>query len=115
MLAPQHVLLAMLPVHKLSIINMWFCRHLVSWAGKWVCRMVCYFLCSQAGHLTSSHCVIAPFTAMDLQRYAPASSSNNSALRSTAAPAPPCHSWCVLQLLQPEPGPLGMHCQAYSG
>jgi hypothetical protein len=34
---------------------------------------------------------------------------------STAASAAARHSWRVLQLLQPEPGPLGMHCMAFTG
>jgi hypothetical protein len=52
-----------------------------------------------------------------LQRYRtrshPAKSlSQHSSSSSTAAPAPARHSWRVLQLLQPEPGPLGSHCMA---
>ncbi|KAF6253352.1 hypothetical protein COO60DRAFT_427380 [Scenedesmus sp. NREL 46B-D3] len=55
------------------------------------------------GHLTAAQ-----------QRYAPRSSSNNSS-STPAHAASPCHEWRVLHLLQPEPGPLGMACQAFAG
>jgi hypothetical protein len=32
-----------------------------------------------------------------------------------AARSPAGHSWHALRLLQPEPGPLGMHCMAFTG
>ncbi|WIA21457.1 hypothetical protein OEZ85_000664 [Tetradesmus obliquus] len=52
------------------------------------------------------------------QRYSPTSSSSSSstALRAVGAgaAAPRHHAWRVLQLLQPEPGPLGMACQAFA-
>jgi hypothetical protein len=44
-----------------------------------------------------------------LQRYSAATQTPSCQLRS-ASRLPP---WRVLQLLQPEPGPLGMHCAAY--
>jgi hypothetical protein len=52
-----------------------------------------------------------------LQRYAPPSSSSSSSgsLGPAAALAPARHCWRVLQLLQPEPGPLGSHCMAFAG
>ncbi|KAF6253354.1 hypothetical protein COO60DRAFT_427423 [Scenedesmus sp. NREL 46B-D3] len=61
------------------------------------------------------HAELCPLLTAVRQRYSMSAQAIEGLQQRGSAPAraaPPRHEWRVLQLLQPEPGPLGMACQA---
>ncbi|WIA41746.1 hypothetical protein OEZ86_009089 [Tetradesmus obliquus] len=86
------------------------------------CRDCCVpnYCSSECNQLDKPHhAALCPLLQAVTQRYSrfePASRQLRASSSSSAAAAAPQrhHAWRVLQLLQPEPGPLGMACQALS-